>query len=476
MQDQASKSSDSASRVFNISVSSDCMRVLLTCRTNDIDAAAVVEEIKQEMTRLNIRAKFNEEALANFLKQSKEKGEDLNDFVLAKGIPSMPSIDGKLEWQGDYFKEGYYIDPETKRIDFHRKVGDPTIEEGQLIVKVFKSKRGTDGIDVYGRAMKVPIPKTVTVNPGNNVVWDEEAQGYRAKKSGRVRFKGVTLHVDDTYVAREGINTNTGNVKHLGSVVVNGDIDSEFAIEASGNIEVRGLIYASDIICGGNLIAKEGINENPSKTVDVKGDILAKYIMNANIKCEGQVIANKEVFQSDVKCRGEVHCEKGRMVGGEIMATKGIFVGEVGSKGDAKTLLIAGIDYSVKVALETNTKKIEDLKLQIKKLKPIYVKLKGMRQFLKPEQAEAMTELEFQLNDSETEIVELDKQNKELRKEYYSNKEARIVIYEMAYPGTILRVFDSQYIIENALKGPIVAGIDPVTAEIFLTSELKDME
>jgi len=50
------------------------------------------------------------------------------------------------------------------------------------------------------------------------------------------------------------------------------------------------------------------------------------------------------------------------------------------------------------------------------------------------------------------------------------------VIYEMAYPGTILRVFDSQYIIENALKGPIVAGLDPVTAEIFLTSELKDME
>jgi uncharacterized protein (DUF342 family) len=307
------------------------------------------------------------------------------------------------------------------------------------------------------------------------VVWDETESGFRAKKDGRVRYKGVTVHVDDTFVAREGVNTDTGNIKHLGTVIINGDVDSEFVVEASGDIEVRGLIYASDIICGGNLIAKEGINENPSKKFTVKGDILTKYIMNADIRCEGQIIANREIFQSDVKCRGEIHCKKGRIVGGEVMGAKGVFISEAGSKGDTKTTLIAGIDYYLKEQLELNTKKIEDLKLQVLKLKPVYNKLKNMRQYLKPEQAEAMTEMEFQISDSETEMVELDETNKELRKEYYANKTAKIVIYDMAYPGTVLRVFDSQYVIENALKGPIVAGLDPSTGEIFLSSELKDM-
>jgi len=158
------------------------------------------------------------------------------------------------------------------------------------------------------------------------------------------------------------------------------------------------------------------------------------------------------------------------------MGAKGVFVSEAGSKGNTKTTLIAGIDYYLKEQLEVNGKKIEDLKLQVKKLKPVYNKLKNMRQYLKPEQAEAMTEMEFQISDSETEMVELDEKNKELRKEYYMNKTAKIVIYDMAYPGTVLRVFDSQYIIENTLKGPIVAGLDPSTGDIFLSSELKDTE
>ncbi|MCP4703647.1 MAG: hypothetical protein GY865_03475, partial [candidate division Zixibacteria bacterium] len=61
-------------------------------------------------------------------------------------------------------------------------------------------------------------------------------------------------------------------------------------------------------------------------------------------------------------------------------------------------------------------------------------------------------------------------------KEIYSNKKARIVIYNMLYPGAVLRVFDSQYIVENALVGPIVAGIDPVTGEIALSSDLNEDE
>ncbi len=475
MDKTAAKSENAANKVFKITVTPDCMKVLLSCRTEGVDCSAVVEDIKSEMAELNIRAKFNEEALKKIIGDACRDGKNLEDFVIAKGVPAVQSKDGYLEWLGEFFKEGYFVDPETKRIDFHRKAGDPSVSEGQLIVKVHKSVRGTDGIDVYGRSRKITIPKTVTLNPGNNVVWDEEENGFRAKKDGRVRYKGLTVHVDDTFVAKNGVNTDSGNIKHLGTVIVNGDVDSEFVVEASGDIEVRGLIYASDIICGGNLIAKEGINENPSKKFTVKGNILTKYIMNADITCEGQIIANREIFQSDVKCREEIHCKKGRIVGGELLGAKGIFVSEVGSKGNTKTTLVAGVDYYLKEQLETNSKKIEDLKLQVKKLKPVYNKLKNMRQYLKPEQAEAMTEMEFQISDSESEIEELDQKNKEIRKEYYTNKTSKIVVYDIAYPGTVLRVFDSQYVIENTLKGPIVAGLDPSTGDIFLSSELKDM-
>lgn len=476
MEKTAASSQDSSKKAFELKVSSDCMKVLLTCKNSEVDCKTFVQEIKDAAEELNIRAKFNTEALQKFIAQAVQKGQEIKDFVIAKGVPPVPSQDGRIEWQGEFFKEGYYIDPETKRIDFHKKAGDPSVEEGQLLAKFFKSVRGQDGIDVYGRKIKVAIPKTVSLNAGNNVVWDEKVSGFLAKKAGRVRYRGVTVHVDDTFIAREGVNTDTGNIKHFGSVIVNGDIDSEFVVEATGNIDVRGIIYASDIICGGNLTSKEGINENLKKKVAIKGDILAKYIMNARVECEGEIISNREIFQSEVKCRGQIHCKKGRIVGGEVMAAKGVFISEAGSKGDTKTVLIAGIDYYIKASLEESTRRTEQLKEQIKKIKPVYTKLKNMRQYLKPEQAEAMTELEFQINDCESELAELEEKSKELRKEYYASKNAKIVIYDMAYPGTVLRVFDSQYVIEEALKGPIVAGLDPATAEIYLSSELDNVE
>ncbi len=466
---------ESPARVFAIKVTEDRMRVLLSCRTSDIDLTRTVKEINEDMRASGIRAKFNEAGLIQILTEAAGRNEDLLDFVIARGNPATESKDGRLDWQGEFFNEGYFVDPVTKRIDFHRKAGDPSCTEGQVLVKVFNGLQGKNGIDVYGKSIEVPRAKLIALHGGQNVLWDEKENCFRAKKAGRVRLRGTLLDVDETYFVPGGINNNTGNIKHNGTIVINGDIDADFVVEATGDIEIRGLVYASEIKCGGNLIAKEGINENPAKKVHVKGDILAKYIMNANIECEGQVIVNREIFQSEVKSRTTIHCKDGRIVGAEVMAAKGIYVNEAGSKGDIKTTLITGIDFFLQRKIKENIEKIEGLKANLGQLKPVAKKLEAMYQYLKPEQKEALTELKFKIDEVETGIQELDNENKEIRKDIYSNKNAKIVIMGMVYPGTVLRVFDSQFVVENALAGPIVAGIDPITGEIGLSSELKNV-
>ena len=158
------------------------------------------------------------------------------------------------------------------------------------------------------------------------------------------------------------------------------------------------------------------------------------------------------------------------------MAAKGIYVSEAGSKGNADTLLKAGIDFQLQNQLKINDENIKKLKEVLKKLKPACKKLSNMKNYLKADQKEQLTELEFKICETENGVESLKKENKEIRKEIYSNKNARIVIYDMVYPGVVLRVFDSQYIVENALAGPIVAEIDLVTGEIALSSDLKEDE
>jgi len=396
---------------------------------------------------------------------------DIVDLKIVEGIWSVMPTDGRLEWTGDYFTDGYYVDPETKRIDFRQKANNPAVDENQLLVVVHKAIPGKDGRDVYGRTISVPRARDVNLRAGSNVTWSPEDNGYRAKSAGRVKLVGSTLDIDEVLFIRNGVGVNSGNVIHKGQVIVDGDVESEFKVEATGNIEIKGVLQAAEIRCDGNLVAADGINENLAKSVKVKGNIAAKYILNANIECEGDIIANREIFQSQIKSRGEVTCNEGRIVGGEIIAAKGITVDEVGSKGTVKTSLVAGVDYAQIKKLKRCKTQIEQLKAVINKLRPVHKRLTAQMQILSTAQKEGLTEMGFRISEAEESIVELDQECKEIRKQIVSNRSAEIHIQGIVYPGVVLRVCDSQFVLEHALQGPLMAHLDPVTQEIALSSE-----
>ncbi len=474
MEDTKTQNNPKIEAIFELKITEDKLSVFLSCPSVNDNAEEFSQQVLGRLDEMKVKIKPDIEPLLKVLNEAKTKGKDIADYALVKGVPPIMPVHGKIEWSGDYFNEGYYVDPETKRIDFHRQLGDPNVEKDVLLAKVVYDKQGKDGRDVFGKTISVPKPKKVLLQGGPNVLWDEKACAFISKVAGRVVQRGHIVDVDETMFVKDGVGVESGNIEHKGSVIIDGDIDSEFCVDVFGDVEVRGLVYACDIKCGGNLTCKEGINENIAKKVTVNGDILAKYIMNATIEAHGQIIANREIFQSKIKSKSEVHCKQGRVLGGEIMAAKGIFVGEAGSKGNANTLLIAGIDFQLQNKLKSNDENIKKLKDALKKLKPVYKKLSNMKNYLKADQKEKLTELEFKIYETEDGIESLEKENKEVRKEIYSNKKATIIIYDMVYPGVVLRVFDSQYIIENALAGPIVAGIDPVTGEIALSSDVKE--
>jgi uncharacterized protein (DUF342 family) len=298
--------------------------------------------------------------------------------------------------------------------------------------------------------------------------------GYCANCAGSVRMIGKTLEVDEVFMIRGDVGKVTGNICHRGQVVIEGNIESDYKVEASGHIEVRGLIYACEVKCGGNLIAKEGINENRTKKIAVGGDIASKYILNANVVCNGNVLAKTEIFQSVIRTKGEVNCAEGRIVGGEILSAKGIVTKEAGSKANVETTLIAGVDFALVDKLKENNDIIQKSKDTIKKLGPTCKRLKTSPITLSAAQKENLMEMEYHISDAEEQIKELEEGNKTIRREIYSNKTAQVKILGTLYPGVVIRIFDSQFIANHPLIGPLVAALDPVTHELALSSETKD--
>ncbi len=472
MEEIVAKKTDRETVPYELKVSPDKLSVLLSmepsCPRNDAWHAEVEAKLKE----MGISTAPEWEKIDLLINDAMAGGQ-VTDVPILSGITPVPSEDGRLEWTDEFFTTGYYVDPITKRTDFHQKVEKTSVEKGQLLVRVIPANPGRDGQDVYGIPIKVSRPRAVELRSGPNVLWDASENGYRSKTSGKVRLTGKILDVDEVFRVSGDVGLETGNIKHIGQIVIDGNIEANFKVDASGGIDVHGMIFASDIICGGNLVAREGINENNGKRINVQGDVASKYILNAVMECGGNVIVGTEIFQSYIKSCGEVRCE-GRIVGGEIISAQGITVHEAGSKANVKTALVAGINFTLLEKLKKNTEDITGLKETIKKLTPVFKKLKAGLAALTAAQKEGLMEIEFKISEAEEEITSLEEQNKNIKKEIYANKNAHITILGTVYPGVTLRIFDSQYAVENALLGPIEARLDRATAEIALSSELEN--
>jgi uncharacterized protein (DUF342 family) len=456
---------------LHLSISEDRLKVLLECTMADIERDGFGEEIVKRLKAMGVAKILDPLAVLQIVAEKFPRGAQSGQLVLLEGTPPEPPVDASIEWQGNFFAPGYVIDPTTKRIDFRQKASQPTVVKDQILVIVHPAIEGTPGLDVKGHKITVPSARRCPLRPGTNVYWSEPDSAFRSRTEGRVKQVGQTLDVDEVLHIKDGVGIVSGNVEHRGQVIVGGDVESEFKVTATGNIEVRGVIRAADITCGGNLVAVEGINSSLEKKIRVTGDIITKYIINASVVCDGNITANGEIYQCRVKTRGEVVCKSGRIIGGEIIATKAIEAGEAGSRADTKTVLIAGLDYAQYEKLDECKRKIQNIREAARILKDAKRRLDQIKMILSPEKKILLAEI----TDTMNEYLELEKAETEeaqkLNRQIVLNRSACIKIAGIVYPGVVFKLYDSSFVVQHPLQGPLKAQIDPVTHKIALVSD-----
>lgn len=458
---------------IELKVSRDKLTVLLFCRGNSIRSEGLIEDIKNGLTAKNIKAEPDLNGIAAAVDEAKTTGKDIVDLIIAKGKAPVMPVEGKVEWTRDYFVEGFKVDTETNRIDYHEKCANSVVEKGDMLVKVYPPVPGEPGLDVHGATIKIPPPKKVNLKAGPNVYFSEEESGYVANCSGRVELRGNTLDVLEVYRVNGNVGIETGNIHHNGRVVVNGNVETNFRIEAEGDIEIKGTMDPSDIVCGGNLTVYGGINGRHDIEFRVKGNITAKYIIGVSIECQGDIHIETEISQSIVRTEGTIVCD-GRVVGGVMMAAKGIKVGKAGSKEEVETTLVAGISYRALAAIEAGNSKIEDMVKSMGELGVKYKQLKGLGRVITGPQKETMMEMEFSLLNMKAEIGKVREEIEKHKKLVAANRDAQITIVEQANSGTMLKVVHSGCPIEFAMLGPIVASLDKTTRKITLSSDEEE--
>lgn len=454
---------------YNLRVSEDATEVLLDCDISTVELDKLVVNISKELEELGIKDPPDQKQLKDQLQQITSVIPNLVDFVLIKGEPPVPPLDGRVEWDGDFFNTGFVADKETGKIDYREKASHESVKKGVLLGHQIPTREGKDGLNVFGNA--IPAEKPVQYYPkvGENIRFDANKNAYYAEKSGRVRLINDTIYVDEVYTIDEDVDITTGNILHTGAVVVKRDVLGGAKIEAAGSIEVCGIIENAEIQAGGDLVVHGGIRQSEGHRVVVEGSIRAKYIDGGNIQANKDIIVEREIINSTLHTLGAVVVPKGRIVGGEIVALRGIYVGRAGSKSYTPTLLVAGEDFSTRGKLNLKKIKIKRLAQELEQLKNFIDKVMTDSESNSAHDQEEYTEKQTKIPELEQELQLLITEAKDISSEAVDRAGKVVVVEDILYPKTTICLGEEKLTITEECVGKVEAKI--VDGEIKLEAK-----
>lgn len=355
---------------YQLRVSSDKVCVVLDCPDPLANLTTNLTRIMADFGRLEIPVFPKSEQLAEILQRISTPGKHLIDVPIIMGQKAVPTKDGRLEWTREFFTEGWAMDETTGAVDFWEKLEDRSVHKDELLVTLFHPVPGEPGLNVFGTEIPVTKPSKVKLRCGKGVRTEEKDEGieYYATMDGRVRYTDGTVAVDDLFLVKGNVSLETGNIRHAGSVIIQGDVESGATIAAEGDIMIKGMVDPCSITCGGTLSVAGGLLGDPDSQIVVEGDFNSRYVNEANILVGGNATISNEVAHSVIKARGKILVPKGRVAGGLVQGYKGVRVGQAGASGASDTRIISGLDYVVEeelAALEQRIAQLEEAQEKI---------------------------------------------------------------------------------------------------------------
>ena len=454
-------------------VADDRMSVILSCGVPAGDVTEFARHIEGRLAALGLKGAVERNALVETLRTAQAKGEPLVDEVLVAGTLPVPATDGHIQWQGDFFNNGFVTDEQTGTVDYRHHAAQLSVEEDQLLAIAVMPREGVPGVDVLGNRVPVRRPRRPYIQLGQNVRREEAADTIRfhAGTAGRLRWAGHTLSVDTEYHIKGDVGLSTGNIDHPGAVVVYGDVCEGAEIRAEGDIEVHGIIECADVRTNGSLLVAGGIMGMRDHAIKVAGKIKAKYILEANVDAGGDVEVLSEVVQSTVRTQGALHVSRGRIVGGEVTALGGVIATEIGGAAGVRTVVTVAKDYELAELLEDGLDRTLSLDEELRQVEAALADVHGHEQELTGAQRIAFRKLRAMASAMGTELDSLGPRVRELLAAYRSRVQPLIEVRRRVFPDAVLGVKNHRLHVKEEIVGP--ARVEVVRGGLQLVSMPK---
>lgn len=392
-------------------------------------------DIERILSSANIVHGIMRENIENFLKNRCY----CEDIILAQGTKPIEGRNAAITY---HFNTDNSLKPKVNEdgtVDFHKLELISNINKGDILATLEPAILGTEGTNIYGKAI---YPKKVvrkTLKHGKDIYLSEDGLTMYSNVSGHAMLTEDRVFVSNTYDVLADVDTSTGDISYEGNVTVKGNVITGFSIYAKGDIVVNGVVEGATLVAGGHVILKRGMQGMSRGKIEAGGNVVSKFIENAEVKASGYISA-EAILHSKVSAKGEITVggKKGLITGGEIRSGISISVKTVGSAMGTPTTLEVGVDPRVMEEFRELEKTIKQKQNDLDKLLPIvesYKKKIVAKEVLPPSKVEYIKLATQSCIALRAELKEAAMRYESLYLELGGNERAAVKVENIAYPG-----------------------------------------
>lgn len=270
--------------------------------------------------------------------------------IVAKGTPPAPGVDGSITVRARPGGAGQPRALPDGRVDHRDLQIVPNVVRGQVLAEKKPAIPGTPGLDVCGRPIAAPTPTDPDFPAGANTAVSPDGLRLVALRNGHLvtRSLGAGRHeiaVDETFTLDRSVDMTTGNLDCIGGCTVRGRVNEGFTVAANGNIVIAGAAEGSEYTSReGSVTFQQGLKGQGKAVVRAKKDVHARFIENATIEAEGDIIVSEHVYHSTLRAGGNIRIEgrPGTIMGGTISFVGRLSCRELGAPAGSRTRVYLG--------------------------------------------------------------------------------------------------------------------------------------
>lgn len=342
---------DAALEIF---VSADKLTAQVSLRRPEGGEALSVLKVMERLAEKGICEGLLPDAIAEVVAAG-----EASERPVALGSPPVDGQDGWLECLLPATRSRVPRVDEAGNVDY-RDLGDIlAVHAGEPLMRRHAPTPGEDGIDVLGQVIPAKAGKDARFAsklPGTTCAPDD-ADLLLAKVGGQPVVVPDGMIVEAVYTV-ESVNAATGNIRFDGSVVIKGDVMAGMTVQASGDIEVGGVVEAAMVDAGGCIVIKGGaigsVAHNAKLYLRCGGSFSAGYASQARVVAGDSIYVDDVAMACDLAAENAIRLggvKRGHLVGGKARASYAISAKVIGSPTQVKTVLEIGAHAAADKAL-----------------------------------------------------------------------------------------------------------------------------